>query len=402
MVQAAQREARPARLVMVALVSLGLLARLAPAFMMPPDAAARLPGAPVYFVLARSLAEGRGFVLTETVQGGPVPGADPVAEPAVAADKDEAAVQRAPVMPAYPLLLAIGCGLDDAPLRATLVIQAVCGTVAMVLAAWMAHRLAGAWAAVVAAALLAFDPLGVLFAALVSPVTLAAVALAAASVTGLAAVQAVRTGRRAWPWVLGAGAAQAAAAYVAVWTLAVLPVAVVAALASQHRRRLVTAWGLATAIVVVALAPWLVRNAGQGDEPAPVTDVGAGVIAAKEGKQEPGEPARPEAGAVRRAGRVWSPALPPGIENGPLHPAAGYTSLLPVVLLAVVGLWALRRQAEAWWLLVPAVAITFWQAAVGGWPGERAAVVAPLAALAGAGLVALLGKSGGAAEPARK
>jgi len=406
MSRADQREARPARLAVVALVSLGLVARLAPALMMAPDGTARLPGARAALALARSLADGRGFALTEEPEGRPgAPSESPTdgqpqsaAVPAVGPAGP--GVRRAPMMPAYPLLLALAEGSADAPVRPALVVQAVCGAATMVLAAWMAYRLAGVWAAVVAAALLAFDPFQVLFTALVSPVTLAALALAAESAAGLVAVEAVRTGRRAWPWVVAAGLAQAAAAYVAVWTLALVPVAAAAALVSRHRKRLVAAWAVATAVVVVALAPWLVRHPVQGGAVGRETHRAeylaglAGAGAAQEGGAEPAEPTGIVAGAVGRAGRLWSPALAPGLEDGPLHPAAGYTSLVPAALLAVAGLWALRGRAEAWWLLGPAAAATLWHAAVGGWPGDRAAVLAPLAALAGAGLVAMLGKNG--------
>ena len=154
------------------------------------------------------------------------------------------------------------------------------------------------------------------------------------------------------------------------------------------------AWAVATAVVVVALAPWLVRNAVRVGSPVLVTDIGGRLNAAAAPGAEPADPLGYLAGAVVRAGRLWSPALPPGLEDGPLHPAAGYTSLVPAALLALVGLWVLRGRAEAWWLLGPAVVATLWHAAVGGWPGDRAAVLAPLAALAGAGLVAMLGKNG--------
>lgn len=380
---------------MVALVSLGLVARLAPALMMPPAAGARLPDARVYLALARSMADGQGFALTEESEDCTEASAGaPVDDGPSAVGTGQPAVRRAPTMPAYPLLLALTDGSAETPLRPVLVVQAVCGAATMVLAAWMAYRLAGPWAAVVAAALLAFDPFQVLFPALVSPVTLAGLALAAAAAAGLAVVEAVRTGRRAWPWLLAAGLAQAAAAYVAVWTLALVPVAAVAALAARDRKRLVAAWAVATAVVVVALAPWLVRNAVRVGSPVLVTDIGGRLNAAAAPGAEPADPLGYLAGAVVRAGRLWSPALPPGLEDGPLHPAAGYTSLVPAALLALVGLWVLRGRAEAWWLLGPAVVATLWHAAVGGWPGDRAAVLAPLAALAGAGLVAMLGKNG--------
>ncbi len=403
-----QRGVHPARLLVVALAALGLLARLTPALMMTPAQAARLPHAEPYLWMARSVAEGQGSVLR--------PDEGPDADPPTLADR----------MPGYPLLIGSAKRLVDAPARGPLVVQAVCGTGVMVLAAWMAHRLAGPWAAVVAAALLAFAPLAALLAALLTPVTLTSLALAAWSAAGIGYLGAVRAGRpirvrtgRAWPWAVGAGLALAAAAYLEAWTLVLAPVALVAAAVSRGRRRLLGGWAVAVAVTLVALGPWLVRNAVRLGAPVLVTRTGRALYATTgpgqeaavppEGLDEVGRdvfylreaagrmaeaPGRWFLGAARRAGRLWSPGLPPGLEDGPLNPVAGYATLLPVAGLALVGLWLLRRRAEAWWLMLGPVAVTAAQALAGGWPGARTAVAAALAALAGAGLVRLLGRSG--------
>ena len=400
MVSVEQRDVRPARLLVVALVALGLLARLAPGLMMAPAQAARLPEAGPYLRLARSLAEGRGFVLTEE-----------------SADDAIGATYLARRMPAYPLLVAAAKTLVEAPLRATLIVQALCGTASMVLAAWMAYRLAGPWSAVVAAGLLAFDPYQVILAALFTPVTLTALGLTAASAGGVAYVGAVRAGRRAWPWAAAAGLALAAAGYVEVWTLVLAPLALVAAVVSRRRRRLLAGWAVGAAVLAAALAPWLARNAERVGVPVLSTDVGrrlwtgtgpgADAPAPPEGLDEVGEgvfyleqgagriasaPGRWLRRGIGRVGRLWSPALPDGLEDGPLGPAAGYTSLLPAGLLAVVGVWLLRRRGETWWLLLVPVAATVTHVALAGWVGDRAAVMPPLAVLAGAGLATLLGR----------
>jgi len=412
-----QRGAHPARLLVVTLVALGLLARLTPGLMMSPAQAARLPQAGAYLWIARSVADGQGFVLRPDV--GP----------------DAASPALAHRMPGYPLLVGMAKVLLDAPARATLVVQAVCGAGAMALAAWMAHRLAGPWSAVVATALLAFAPLAALSAALFTPVTVTSLALTAAAGGGIGYLEAVRAGRRAWPWAAGAGLALAAAVYLEVWTLALAPVALAAAALSRRRRRLLGGWAVAAAVALVALSPWLVRNAVRLGAPVLVTDAGRALYAATdpsvrtrsvqggdcaaappEGLDEVGRdvfylrraagriaeaPGRWLLGAAGRAGRLWSPALPAGLEDGPLHPAAVYTSLLPAAVLALVGLWALRRRAEAWWLMLGPVAVTGAQALAGGWTGTRTAVMPALAVLAGAGLVALLGRPGRNARAGR-
>jgi len=414
MVSVEQRDVRPARVLVVALVALGLLARLAPGLMMAPAQAARLPQAGPYLRLARSLAEGRGFVLTEESAEGATGG-----------------TYLARRMPAYPLLVSAAKTLVEAPSRATLIVQALCGTASMVLAAWMAYRLAGPWSAVVAAGLLAFDPYQVILAALFTPVTLTGLGLTAASAGGVAYVGAVRAGRLAWPWAAAAGLALAAAVYVQVWTLVLAPLALVAAVVSRRRRRLLAGWAVGAAVLSAALAPWLVRNADRLGVPVLATDVGRrlwtgtglrpGAAGLRPGEAGPGaDSPRPPEGldevgegvfyleqgveriasapgrwlrrGLGRVGRLWSPALPEGLEDGPLGPAAGYTSLLPTGLLAVVGVWLLRRRGEAWWLLLVPVAATVTHFVLAGWAVDRAAVMPTLAVLAGAGLATLLGR----------
>jgi len=424
MVLPEQREVRPkedpngpARLLVVALVSLGLLARVAPGLMMTPALAARLPSAAAYLDLARSLADGEGFVLTEKADAA-----------------TEGRSYRARRMPAYPLLVAAGKTVVGAPARATLIAQALGATVSVVLAAWMAHRLAGPWAAVVAAGLLAFDPYQAVLASLFAPVTLTGLALTAVAAAGVAYVGAVRAGRRAWPWAAAGGLALAAAVYLEVWTLALVPPALVAAAVSRRRRRLLVGWALGAAVLGAALVPWLVRNAEQVGAPVLSTNVGRrlwagtglrpGEAGLRPGEAGPGAEAPPlpegldEVGegvfylesaakriasapgrwlglALGRVGRLWSPALPEGLEDGPLGPAAGYTSLLPTGLLAVAGVWLLRRRGEVWWLLLVPAAATLAHLVLAGWAGDRAAVMPPLAALGGAGLAALLGRPEG-------
>ena len=426
-----QRDARSARLLVVALVALALLGRLAPGLMMMPAQAARLPHAAAYLHLARSLARGEGFVLTETSDAA-TGGGDAAAPAAEHATAPAGPAYRARRMPAYPLLIAAAKTVLGAPSRATLVAQALAATASMVLAAWIAYRLAGPWAAVVAAGLLAFDPYQAVLASLFSPVTLTGLALAATAAAGVAYLGAVRAGRRAWPWAVAGGLALAAAVYLEAWTLALAGVALVAAAVGRRRRRLLAGWAVGAVVVAAALAPWLVRNADRVGAPVLVTDVGrrlwegtrlrpaatglrrgetgpdAEAPAPPAGLDEVGEgvfylesaaariasaPGRWLGRAARRVGRLWSPAPPEGLEDGPLGPAAGYTSLLPTAVLAVLGVGLLRRRGETWWLLLVPLAATLVHLVLAGWAGDRAAVMPPLAALGGAGLAALLAPS---------
>jgi hypothetical protein len=80
-------------------------------------------------------------------------------------------------------------------------------------------------------------------------------------------------------------------------------------------------------------------------------------------------------------------------DEGPVHPAAGYTSLLPTAVLALLGVWALRRdRAVLVWLLLAPLWLTLVQAVLGSAPPDRLAVMPPLAVLGGVGLVAILGR----------
>ncbi len=416
-----------ARMMVAALVGVGMVARLTPALMMLPERAARLPLAHPYLRLALALAEGEGFVLRR-----PPPGNG------AAGDR----LYRAARLPGYPAVVAAAKRWLDAPARGPLVLQAVAGAGGIALAAWAAWRLGGPWAGAAAAALTAFDPLAVACSALFTPTALVAPAMAAAAAAGVGYLGAVDAGRRAWPWALAAGLALAAAAYVEVWPLALVPVAGAAALLGRRRRRYLAGWALGTAVVAAALSPWIARNLREAATPMPETDLARRIWAATTGSETPspdGEaapadispgaaaPVRPPsgldeaaearfylraaaaraaeapgrwlAGVAERAARFWSPALPPGLgptdpqgRPGPLHPVAGYVSLVPTAGLALVGLVVLRRRAAAWWLALAAVAATAGYAVgLSDWTGERVAVGAALAALGGAGLGRLLG-----------
>ncbi|HUU10388.1 MAG TPA: glycosyltransferase family 39 protein [Phycisphaerae bacterium] len=345
---------RSVRLLLVALVLVGLVARLALAFIMDDDRATRLPESAAYLAIGRSVAAGHGFVLPEDAAEGR---------------------KLAHCMPGYPLILAAAQVRGETSIRAVLILQAIAAVETLMLVAWAASRLAGQWAAVVAAAMLTFDPFQVYFSAQVVPVTVLGLALAAVMLAGVKCLEAVEAGRRsAWLWAALGGLALAAAAYLEAWTVGLIVPAAVAALVSKRRKRLLAGWAVATAVLVLALAPWLVRNASSIGTPTLTVD-------------------------LARAGRLWSPGRMLAGDDGPLRPVAGYTSLLPTAALAVAGLAALRRRAAGLWLLLAPVYVTLVHVVLPGPGSDRLVVMPSLAVLAGVGLVALLGRGQGTARP---
>ncbi len=404
-----ERQARPARLMIVALVALGLLARLALALMTSEGPAlAGLPESEEYLAIGRSVAAGEGFVL---------PGGSDV-RPGAQAPRPQLARR----MPGYSLILAAAEVLGTSTIRAALVFQALCGAATLLVVAWLAWRLAGAWAGVVAAALMAFDPYQAYFAALVSPLAPLGLALAATAAGGIAFSSAAgEGGRRVWPRAAGAGLALAAATYLESWAVWLLAPALVAALVMKDRRRLLAGWGVMAAVVAAALAPWLVRNALCVGGPVLTTGGGHALYqgtAPEDGAPPPPPPEgldelgrdmfylKQAAGriadapgawvrlAAGRIGRLWSPA-PMWEGDVPLPPLAGYTSLLPTGLLALGGVLALARRAQAVvWLLMAAIGVTLVHLAAAGPAHERLASMPTLAVLGGAAVAALLGRRG--------
>ena len=414
-------QSRTARLMLAALVALGLLARLALALMMGDAQATRLPESSEYLAIGRSAADGDGFML-------PGRGAGPAATRHPGPDAEKGPVGPAEFarrMPGYPALIAAANRMTSAPLRTVLVVQAVCGGLALGLAAWAAARLAGLWAGLVAVALLAFDPYRVYFAALAVPVTPVGLALAAAMALGLKFIAAVESGScRAWVWGAATGLTVAAAAYFEPWAVGlVVPIGVAAAVA-RERRRFLAGWAAGAAVLLVCLAPWLIRNTVRLGVPILTTLTGERLFEGtltQRGLPLPSEKAREAEGldevgqdvfylrsalgemadapaqwlklAALRVGRLWSPG--PILEGGDeaIHPAAGYTSLLPTAALALVGVWMLRRQrATVVWLLLAPLWLTCVHAVLASPPPERLEVMPALAVLGGAGLMALVGR----------
>ncbi|MCX5685127.1 MAG: hypothetical protein NT049_15795 [Planctomycetota bacterium] len=406
--------ARRARMLLVALIALGLTVRLALVFVMPEGKAAPTPDAWANLRIARSLAAGEGFALPAEPRSDEArlraEGSGPAPEVLVS--------QRlADRMPGYPLMVAAALRQAEEGLRLLAVSQAVLGAITMALAAYLAWRLAGVWAAAAAAALLVFDPYQVYACSVVLPLVPLGVVLAALVGAGLKFIDVTKQGGRAWPWAALAGVFAAAAVYLD-WRMAGLAVVVgLAALVAPGRKRYLAGWAVGLAVLVVALAPWVVRNANCVGRPVLTTSLGAGLY---EGACEDSLPADTDkleetarndlylaaawkaiAGdplgwlkrVAARAAEIWSPW--PVRESGglPLPAVAGYTSLLPAAALALVGAWTLRRRSAVLvWLLAAPVYVTIAGAMLAGGAEDRLPLAPTLAILGGAGLAALIGQ----------
>jgi len=423
--------ARRARMLLVALIALGLTVRLALALVMPEGRAAPTPDAWANLRIGRSLAEGEGFVLP----AGPRPAeARPPAEGSGATGEPRLGRKLADRMPGYPLMVAAATRLAEQGVRLLTIVQSVIGAIAMVFAAYLAWRVGGAWAGAAAAAVLVFDPYQVYACVVVLPLVPLGLVLVALAWAGLRFIDASKQGRRAWPWAALAGLLAAAAAYLD-WRMAGLAVVVgMAALVAPGRRRYLAGWAVGLAVLAVALAPWLVRNTVVLGRPALTTDFGvrlyagarpsaeaprgtgegrereAAELAAPAGLDEAGEDlfylraamqriAADPAGWLRRVGGraadIWSPWPSRESSDLPLSPVAGYTSLLPAGALALVGIFTFRRRAAALvWLLAAPVYVTLAGAVLGGGVEDRLPVVPVLAVLGGAGLAALIARPG--------
>jgi hypothetical protein len=307
---------------------------------------------------------------------------------------------------------------------------------------------AGAWAAAAAAALLTFDPYQVYACAVVLPAAPLGFMLLAVVGAGLEFIEVSRqggracptAGGRAWPWAALAGLAVAAVAYIDWRMVGLAPLVGLAALVAPGRRRYLAGWGIGLLVMAVALAPWLVRNEIRLGSPVLTTDLGVRLYAGSEpaaglsaegprstaeaaGHERGGAEAAPPKdlgevgrdrfylrsalgrmaadpgrwleGVARNAARMWSSW--PVQQGGSLllPPVAGYTSLLPAAVLALAGVWALRRKrAELVWLLAMPVYATVAGAVFAGGVEDRLPVAPILAVLGGLGLAAIIVRPG--------
>jgi 4-amino-4-deoxy-L-arabinose transferase-like glycosyltransferase len=405
------------RLVAVSLVALALVIRLAPALVMEGDWTAVRWESAEYLEIGLSAASGHGLVQ--------VGAADEI-------------TRRAGITPGYPLLVA-AADMTGYGMRAMVVFQALAGTAALVLAFFIARRLAGLWAGVVAAAIMVFDPLQVVACTSLVPATVLGLAILAAVAACLALLDALdRGGRAVWLWAGATGAILAAAIYIDPFCFVLVPAAGVVAAVVRDRRRLLKVWLVVLAATVVVLSPWLLRSAVLLGRPVLATEAGPRFLGADWPEEETPEdtadreaiynktvgddevrvdhlswmtgwrrvaahPGQWLAGYVDRVATIWSPEsitrLWPAVTR-----VTGYTSLLPVAVLSLAGLWALRRKRGVLAILLLApVAMTLIHAMVGGGAQDRLPLVPILAVLAGVGLGPIVGsrKQPGATTDAR-
>ena len=186
-----------------------------------------------YLALAQSLAAGRGFVYDDALETGTAQ-----------------QFGRAPGYPAFLAMLGVGGGAhDEAPMVVKLAQAAVGALTVWLIGVW-ALSIAGARAAIIAAAIAAvYPPLVVMPAYVLSETLFAALALAAALV--LQRVDDGGTGA-----AIGSGILSGAAALVRPAMLLFLPLAVIW-LVLRRRPGAAIALALAAAVVI---APWTVRN----------------------------------------------------------------------------------------------------------------------------------------------
>jgi hypothetical protein len=292
-------------------------------------------------------------------------------------------------------------------------LQALAGTAALVLATAMAWWLGGVWAGVVAAALLVFDPQQVTACSQDSPDVLMSLALAVMAAAGLKFVLAcdlatrvalaacppvgntgstggqaasgtpeakVADKKASWLWAAVAGAAMAAAAYLDWIVLGLAVLAGILAVA-RGRWRPVRGWLIGAAVLVVCLAPAVVR-------------IGPSTLRADLGQRLDAGFA-PDSGQWlarmgQHAGQMWTPVVP-NAGRWTMPAAAGYASLVPAGLLALAGVWVLRRRpAVLVWLLVAPVGLTLVHMPFVTSDLARVPAMPLVAVLGGAGLASFL------------
>ncbi len=333
--------------------------------------------------------------------------------------------RRADRMPGYPLVLgvlhAIGGGAAT-----VVIVQAGVGT----LATWVAWRLGRAVlspvAGWVAAGLTAFGPWQVYFATVALTECWSAALLPA---TVLCMVGLVRSGRLRW--ALAAGALCAALGYVHPEFLGLPAAMAIPAAIAPGRRRWLLAWGLGSAVVLVALAPWWVRNAKVfGDFVPATTRLGptlydglrpgatgasdmrfeerlAGETAAlgelryddyyrsKSLEAAASDPGRVVRLAGAKAARLWSPVPNAEVARAPLYRWLSTAAFVPMVAGGLLGaVVLLRRAGRLVVLLVPVAWVTMVHGVLVGSIRYRVPVEPLLFVLAGAAAAWVCGDEG--------
>jgi 4-amino-4-deoxy-L-arabinose transferase-like glycosyltransferase len=165
----------------------------------------------------------------------------------------------------YPALLAVVYLVVDDVLAGTL-LNVAAGTAAVALAFVIARRIIGIGGALVAAALVALHPNLVFYVASLQLET-----VFTAMFLGCVAMLALRDWQRGPPgptWLVGVGVAIGATTLVRPFVLPLLAVLFVAHVTAGHGwRRAASSTAIATAVVLVVLLPWALRNSARFEHP---------------------------------------------------------------------------------------------------------------------------------------
>ncbi|MDK1030737.1 MAG: glycosyltransferase family 39 protein [Planctomycetia bacterium] len=325
---------------------------------------------------------------------------------------------RAALMPGYPVFLAgvsklFGKKTVAAAQLQVAILQALISTLTIAVIYDIGRRMAGAWAGLVAAALLTINPMHILLCGRISPQTLFVFLF----VLLIWAVLLFRETFRFSDAIL-AGAVFSAAVYISASAILFAPVLLVALALGRHRAACFNGWLLGAAILMLALAPWVVRNwRVLGRFAVTTTSVGremydaqrpapAGRVELLKDIQDKDEVSRDRAyrnAAAREIvsnpgrfftlawGRIkalWNPAVGTVEAQGKIYEILGYVAFVPTALLAVLGLLATIRR-RLWMvilMILPALYWTFIEAFRTGSAEHRLAAMPMIMVLSGAGL----------------
>ncbi len=364
----------------------------------------------VYRQLADNLVDGRGLVMTDFA----------------------GRLRQAERMPGYPLALAAlrwAFAQSDA---AVVIAQSLLGAVSVALAYLLGREVAGRTAGFVAAALVAMSPWQVYFATVAltecwsTPLLLATIlcAVRAVDATLGGPDESGRSTRRpGWAWPVGAGLCCAALVYAHPEFLALPPLVGLVAVVARGRKQHLARWALAVAVLLLALAPWWIRNRvvlgsavlattrggvtlydGVGPQATGRSDMRFEQLLAdqtrtldelaydayyrrKSLRQIRAEPWRIVGLVPRKLSRLWSPT--PNLAEGqrPLYRWASRLAYIPMVAGAMLGLVVLLRQPKRLVLLVaPVVMVTLVHAVLVGSIRYRVPIEPMLFVMAGAAI----------------
>jgi hypothetical protein len=388
------------------IVAVALAVRVAYAFVVAPDIAF-LDDDTYYHVTANALADGHGYVRPiELIQGRELPSAE---HP-----------------PLYSGLLAVVSLLGGTSVDAHRSVGIVAGTLTVLLVALVARRLAGDRAALAAAAVAALFPAFVAADGSLMSEPLLGTLMAGTLLVALRARErpTIRT-------LIALGALVALCGLARTEALLLLPLLVAAVVWRAPDRRL--ALGAVSAVAaLLVLAPWVVRNWSTFDRPLISTNDGTTLAGGNCDRTYHGddlgwfvfacalEPRDATGDEAERSARLRERGLDYIGEHkgravvvagvrvlglwGLFRPARhnvvtgrdvtvqklGVIAFYPIALLALLGLWRIRRTPHLAIMLAPLLAATLAAAVTYGGPRLRHGADVAVVALAGAGVATLV------------